>query len=240
MTQVLTLADTYIPLVAAAAKRNFDVISQAIKPLFAWLAGPQGIGIFKNLENLFAKNLPTAIHAFTQGVELVLKTINFLAPMAGGLTKTIDDLLTKANSPAGFAKWEGYMTTLIGMFHTWWNFVKELAKVIWDLFSQSLGLGTKIVTTITGMLTQLDNWLRSVSGKNAVHTLFAVHLQEVLALLGLLPTLLGAFSQLYLTIAPPLTQIVTALAPCLRGALPSPSLRPSCRYSVSWPRVSPP
>jgi hypothetical protein len=239
--QVLTLAQTYIPLVAAAAKTNFDIISNAIKPLFAWLAGPQGTGIFKNLEAMFAKNLPTAIDAFTKAVELVLKTINFLAPMTGGLTKAIDDLLTKANSPAGFAKWEGIMQKLIDMFHTWWDFIKQVGITIYDLFSQSLGLGTAIVTTITGMLVKLDKWLTSSSGKNAIHTLFAVHLQEVLALLALLPTLLGAFGQLYLTIAPPLTMIVTGLADMVGWMVKIPAVGPLLAWAGAiwfiWTRL---
>jgi hypothetical protein len=211
LQQFVTLANTYIPLVADAAQRNFIIIGNAIKPLMAWLGGPATV-IFKHLEDVFAKTLPVAVHAFTQGIELLLKSINFLSNYTGGLTRAIDDFLTKANSPAGFLKWQGIMEKLIAMFHTWWGFVKELAKVIYDLFSQSLGLGTAIVTTITGMLVKLDAWLLSSSGKNAVHTLFAVHLQEVLALLALLPTLLGAFSHLYLAIAPPLTVIVTGLA----------------------------
>jgi hypothetical protein len=211
LQQLVTVANVYIPLIAAAAERNFAIIGNAIKPLLAFLSGP-ATDIFKHLEDVFAKNLPTAIHAFTQGIELILKSINFLSNYTGGLTRAIDEFLTKANSPAGFLKWQGIMTTLIGMFHTWWDFVKELAKVLFDLFSQSLGLGTAIVKTITGMLVKLDAWLLSSSGKNAVHTLFAVHLQEVLALLALLPTLLSAFSHLYLTIAPALTVLVTGLA----------------------------
>jgi hypothetical protein len=211
MQQVYQLGTVYAPLVANAAATNLTIINTSIKPLFAWLS-TTGVQIFRNLETVFARNLPTAIHAFTQGVELVLKTINFMSGYTGGLTKAIDTLLTKANSPGGFAHWESIMLTLIDIFHTWWNFLKLLGRTIFDLFSQSAGLGTSIVQTITQMLTHLDAWLKSVSGKNAVHNLFAVHLQEVQALLGLLPGLLSAFGQLYLTIAPPLTLLVAGLA----------------------------
>ena len=54
MQQGVTLGHEYVPMIADAAQRNLAIINSGLKPLFAWLQGPDGIGIFNNLENLFA------------------------------------------------------------------------------------------------------------------------------------------------------------------------------------------
>src|SRR5665213_1532535 len=212
MRQVLSVAQDYIPLIGKAASRNFGIISASIKPLMAWLAGPEGMGIFQKLEDHFAKNLPTSIHAFTQGIELILKSMGFLSDYTGGLTKTIDNMLTKANSAEGFPKWEGTMGRMIGVWEKWKSLFKDVGKLLIDTFKQSVGLGTTIVTTLDSMVVQLDHWVTSTSGKASMHSLFAVHLQEIVSLLHLLPTLLGAFGSLYLGVAPLLTGLVAAIA----------------------------
>ena len=205
-----TVAYTYIPLIAQAATRNFTIMTAAFKPLIAWATGP-GVAIFKNLENLFAASIPVGVHALTQFVELLAKIANFAAPQTGSLLVSIDKFLSGLNTTSGFAKLEGVMTTMIGMFRAWWGLLKQVGITLYDLFSQSVGLGTKIVTTITAMLVKLDAWLTSTSGKASVHNLFAVHLQEVLALLAILPTLVGAFGRVYLAVAPTLTVLATGL-----------------------------
>jgi hypothetical protein len=201
--------------------------------LFDWLKSPAGIGVFKTLEGYFAANLPNAMRAFTQGVELVLKTLQYLASFTGGLTKAIADFLTKLNTPAGFATFEGYINTAIGMFHTWWDLIKEVAKVLYDLFRQGVGTGTTLVQTITQMLTQLDNWLRSTSGSAQVKSLFQVHLQEILAILAIIPQVIGTFGQLYLLIAPPLVTLVTGIATFVGWLLKIPVVGPIVAWGIA-------
>lgn len=211
LQQFVTLGHDFVPLVANAATRNFDIITVAIKPLLAWLEGPNGMGIFNHLENVFAHNLPTAIHAFSQAIEFVLKTLNYLADFTGGFTKKMDAFFTYANSPAGFAKWQHMMDTLIGMFHVWFAFFSILLRDIVDLFKLTAGLGTGIVGTLTQMLTKLHTWLNLTTTKSSLHSLFELHKQEVLAILQLLPPVLKGLSDIYLTVAPPLTKALTVV-----------------------------
>lgn len=210
LTPFLAIAYTYIPLINSAATANFGIMTQAFKPLIAYIQGP-ATGVFKELEAIFAKNLPTAIDALTQGIEFLIKTIAYLAPSTGGLSRAIDDLLKKANSPAGFATWVGWMKTLIGLFHTWWAFFSILAKNIVDFFKLTAGLGSSIIQSLTGMLGQLHAWLNLTTTKTSLHNLFELHKQEVLELLKLLPILLGALANVYLAVAPALTLAFTAV-----------------------------
>ena len=212
LQQFVGVGNAYIPLVASAAQRNFGIIGDAIKPLMAWLAGPEGMGIFTDLENHFANKLPTSMHAMTQGVELLLKSIDFLATGSGGLTRTIDELLTKANSPAGFKAWEGHLTSMISVFHTWQAFFKILTEDIYQFFHMSVGVGTGIVQSLTDMLTKLHAWLLLTSTQSSGKSLFAQHKQEVLDLLALLPPLLTGFGSVYLAIAP---AVLTVFVPFL-------------------------
>lgn len=209
LQQFVTLGHDFVPLVANAATRNFGIITDAIKPLLAWLEGPEGTGIFDHLEDVFARNLPATIDAFTQGIEFLLKTFNYLADSTGGFTQKVDNLFKTANSPDGFLRWEHTMDTLIGMFHTWVGFFVIAFKDVVDLFKLTAGLGTGIISTLTGMLTQLHAWLNLTSTKDSLHNLFEIHKQEVLTILQLLPSLLGALANVYLAVAPLLTKALT-------------------------------
>jgi hypothetical protein len=231
---ILGVARTYIPLIAAAAQRNFALITVAVQPLLAWAKGFQATTIFKQLEDMFAQNIPIGVAAMTQFVELLAKVADWASQQSGaGFLNSILKFFTYLNTSAGFDKLTGVMATMIGMFRDWWALLKQITITIYDLFSQSVGLGTSIVTTITGMLVKLDAWLTSVSGKNAIHTLFAVHLQEVQALLAVLPTLLGAFGRLYLTIAPELTKIVVLMADTVGWLLKIPHVGPILAWAAA-------
>ena len=205
----IKVATNYIPLVGAAATRNFTLIKAGLQPLFAYLSGP-GTVIFQELENLFAKSLPYAMNALNQGVQLLLKTMALVAPQTGGLIKWISEFLTKMNTPAGFAKWSVDVGKLIFMFHVWWDLLKQVAITVFDLFSNSKGLGTGIVTTITGMLKSLDKWL-TATGKSSIGRLFEVHKKEVIDLLNVLGPLAAAIGKLYIAISPVLIGALIAV-----------------------------
>lgn len=219
--QFIDLAHDYIPLVAQAAQTNLSIVNESLKPLFTWLEGPDGIGIFQNLENIFARNLPYAVDAFDQAVEFLLKTINYLAPATGGLVRTLDDLFTKANSPSGFFKWEEVMNSLIADFHLWEDLIHTVGRDIYDLFSQDAGTATAIITDLDQMLKRLGDWERSTQGQQDIHNLFVLHRQEIEQLLALLPPLLEGLGKVYLTVAPALTRALTdvlgAIAPVLNA-----------------------
>ena len=214
----MAIAYTYIPLIAQAATTNFGIMTVAFKPLIAYIDGPAK-AVFKELEAIFAKNLPTAVDALTQFVEILIKTIGYLAPSTGGFTKAIDDFFKKANSPSGFATWEHWMNILIGLFHTWFDFFKILAEDIVDFFKLTAGLGSSIIQALTGMLEKLHEWLNLTTTKTSLHNLFELHKQEVLELLQLLPPLLGALGHIYITVAPlltlALTKVLDVLVPIL-------------------------
>lgn len=209
VTPLLSIAYTYIPLIASAATRNFGLIQKGLVPLIAYINGP-ATAVFQELENLFAQRLPTAMNALNQGFQLLVKTIALVAPQTGGLMTSISDFLTKMNTPAGFAKWSADVGKLIFMFHTWWDLLKQVAITIFDLFSNSKGLGTGIVQTLTSMLKTLDKWL-TTTGKSSVGRLFEVHKQEVIDLLKALGPLVVAVGKLYLALSPLLISALVAV-----------------------------
>ena len=126
--------------------------------------------------------------------------------------KWLDQFFTKWNSAASWPSVANGINTVIGMFHTWWDLLKQIGITLYDLFDKSLGLGTSIVSMITTMLVKLDAWLGATKNSNSsVSNLFQAHLAEIHAILNVLPLLLSDFGQLYLIIAPDLTKIVTGL-----------------------------
>jgi tail lysozyme len=212
LEQVVGLGHAYIPKVAHAAEQNLAIIDQGLKPLFNWLEGPKGMGVFNQLEGQFKKNLPTAIHAFDQAVEFVLKTLGVASHYTGGFVASINSFFTKWNEPQNFAKWKQTIGNLVGDFHLWLNLIKTLGQDIFGLFTNDAHTGNAIVLTITHMLEKVREWERSTAGKESLHNIFQVHKEEIVALLKLLPTFVNAFAPIYLTVAPPLVKVVTLLA----------------------------
>jgi len=222
--QGVHLAHQFIPLVAAAATKNLSAISRDLKPLFGWLestgtaAAPGGMQIFKNVEAVFYRNLPHAMHAFNEAVRLVLRTINLVAPKTGGIMKWLDTFFTKMNSPAGWAKWTRDVSVLLAMTHTWFEFLKQVFITIIDFASLAAKLWTgaggkggraSILGGLTDMLKQLDVWMVGTSalgGTKHANTglakIFQLHKTEIIALLAAVGAIVAALGKLYLTVAP--------------------------------------
>jgi hypothetical protein len=219
LMQGVGLGETYIPLVAGAAEQNFAATNQGLKPLVSWLKGPEGLGIFHQLETEFRTEIPEALKATDQGFEFMAKTIAAASPYTGKLIHFFDELFTKWNSPEGFVRWESTMGKLISDFHLWGAFLKAFGGSIWDLFKNDASTGNSIIVTLTGMLDKLRAWENSTKGKAELHNIFQVHKEEVVALLQLIPALVKGLAPIYMTLAPPLVHAVTGLAEGLAWVL---------------------
>jgi hypothetical protein len=212
LMQLLELDRAYIPLVAHAAEQNFAIINSKIKPLIGWLKGPEGMGIFLELEREFKDEIPTAMAALDQGVQFFGKTIAYTAPMTGRFLDDLDRFFTKWNSPGEFSVWEGEMQKLIQDFHVWGAFVKILGDDLVDLFDKDAHTGESIIELLTHMLVKLHEYENSAAGSAAIRNIFTVHKEEVLQLLQVLIPLISSFSHIYTTVAPPLVRAVTEVA----------------------------
>ncbi len=210
--QAVKLGSVYIPLIAHAAEQNFAATNKAIRPLFAWLEGPEGTGIFSNLEQQFRSEIPTAIAALDQGVQLFGKTIAYTAPLTGSFLRALDRFFTKWNSPGEFSVWEGMMNRLIEDFHVWGAFIKILGADLVDLFNKDAHTGETIIRTLTEMLDKVHAYENSTKGAAAIRNIFLVHREEAIALLDALTPLVAAFSHIYTTVSPPLVRAATLIA----------------------------
>jgi hypothetical protein len=211
LNQAMQVGEAFLPILGRFATINMGIIQSGLQPLFQFL-GTTGITVFTELENIFTARLPTAIHALDQGVELLVKSMGFLATQTtGGFMTWLNTFLTNLNTPAGFQKLEGVFVTLIAMSKDWWDLLKQVAITLYDLFKPSAGLGTSIVTTLTSMLKSLDAYLTSVTGSAELHNVFTVHKAEAIALLGFLGTLLSVGGQIGLVLIPPFVSLATIL-----------------------------
>lgn len=234
MTQVLLIGQTFVPLVSEAARRNLAIINTALAPLFAWIRGPQGIGIFADLENKFARDLPTAMDAFTQGVEFLLRFLDLASNYTGGFIQMLDRLFTYLNSPAGFARVKKDVQDVVGVFGVWRAFIVILFKDLVLLLGQSVGVGTTMISMLTGILTKLHDYLASTTGKSTIGSLFQAHKQEIIALLELLPKLAGPVALIYINLAVPLTNIATAIANIVSKLISIPGAGPIIAYGLAF------
>lgn len=203
--QAVKVGEAFIPTIGKYAAQNMGIISKDLQPLFTWLKGP-GLQIFNELEAKFQSELPTAMQAFDNGIELLARTIGLVAPQTGGLIKSIDKFVTKMNG-ADWSKWAGYVNTLIGLFRTWWGFVKLLVEDIALIFTKSAGLGSGIIQTLTG---DLQNLHKALGGSTpGLSSLFSSHKSEVIDLIQAIVGIGTAFAKAYLIAAPFFTKVAT-------------------------------
>lgn len=209
MSQVLHLASSYAGRVASAAKQNLSIINTGLKPLFAWLEGPGGSGVFAHLEAMFKSTLPTAIHAFDQGIELLLRTMSVASSYTGGFVKHLDAFLTRTNSPTGFAKWSADIGRLIGDFRTLEAFFKALGHDLHSLFKNDAGTPEAIIKGLTHALQELGKWEDSAAGKASLFSVFSAHKNQIMQLGKAIGDLGLGFGRVYLKAAPAMVTAVT-------------------------------
>lgn len=211
LDQIAHLGLDYVPLVTQAAQRNLGIINTGLKPLFSWLEGPQGMGIFHDLENAFAKNLPTSIHALDMGIEDFLRLMDAASSSTGGLTKAIDNWLTDKNRES-VTQYDAEVSKLVGDLKLWEHFLGALGHDVGTLFKADAGTAPAIVRELTGELQKLGQWEQSAAGQDKLANIFAVHKQEILELLQALPKLVSGYGSFYLDVAPPLVKATTEIA----------------------------
>lgn len=216
LDQAMLVGEKFLPTLGHYAAENMVAIQHDLQPLFAWLTGPQGMGIFNNLEQIFQQNLPYAMGAFDNGVELLLRIIDLAAQHTGGFTRELDKLLTRWNSMSN-AQLGSFLDKFIHDFELWKALVEALIRDIYDLFHNDAGTASAIVVYLTQMLDKLGQWERSTQGSRELHTIFEVHKQEIMQILQLLPLLAKGFGSLYLEAAPPLTEALTEILKLISG-----------------------
>ena len=186
------------------------IIQASLQPLLTWIQGP-GLATFRQLEQTFQNQLPTAMDAFSQGVELLIRTLGFLAPYTGRLIGDLDKWLTDLNG-ADFGKFTGGLNTAIGIFRDWEGLVKAVGTAIYELFSHDAGTGTSLVVTLTDMVNHFNAWAKTVAGGDQLHALLESHKNELLAIIGVMGHVIASWGQLELAARPVLMDIVTMLA----------------------------
>lgn len=218
LQQGVNTGRAFLPELGKAATRNMGTMQKGLQPLFGWMkSGNGGLGIFTNLENIFSARLPMAVRTFSNAIEVLLKTINHIAPQTGGLLKVLDKLFARMNTPAGFAKWSKEVDKLIGDFRLLEKFFKALGHDLHSVMKDSAGEPAAIITTLTKGLQKLGKWLDSVKGKGQVKLLFQVHMQEILGIIKAVGQLGKIFGNIYLQVAP---SFVTAVNTVLKALNP--------------------
>jgi hypothetical protein len=231
LNTLMLVAEKFLPTIGKYAAENMSIIQKALVPLETWIDGP-GLAMFTQIEQKFQNELPTSMSALTNGVELVAKILDYVAMKGGGFMNWLNQALIKLNTGPS-SVWEKWVNDLLGDFHMWWDLLKQIGITLYDVFANSKGLASGIVTDLTNMLKLLDKWLTSTSGKASVGNLFEVHLKEYEAILGVLPALLSSFGQLYLDIAPMLTQLVVWLADIVSWMIKIPGVGPILAWAAA-------
>jgi hypothetical protein len=185
INQAMLVGEKFLPTIGKYAAQNMSIIQRDIQPLFSWLQSEHGgLGIFTNLEQLFQKGLPTAIHAGTQAFEWFMQVVDDAAQYTGAFLDKIDKLFTVLNSPRGLSETKRVVKDLIGDFQTWLGFVVQVGKTIYDVFQPAVHLGEAVASTLTTIFKQIDSWLTSTPTHNILQNLFSAHFQEVITGLG--------------------------------------------------------
>lgn len=210
--QGIKTATPFLPVIGHYAAGNMSIMKRMFsspKGLFTWLdnkgttklnlpgigkrtIGTGGLGVFTNLEQLFQSQLPTGIRAATQALEFFSKTMDVAAQYTGPFVAKIAAFFTTMNKPSHFGKWATTVGHLIGLFHTLMSLVVSVGQLLITLFSPAVGFGQSFLQLITTIVQHLRKFFNMKGTQNVMHSLFNVHLKEVIkgiggAILALLP-----------------------------------------------------
>ena len=72
INQAMQIGEKFLPTIGTYAAQNLGIIQADLQPLFAWLS-TTGLSIFSSLEQKFQTDLPYAMGAFDNGIELLIK-----------------------------------------------------------------------------------------------------------------------------------------------------------------------
>lgn len=197
LQQAMKVGMAFLPTIGKYAAENMGIIKRDIQPLFSWLTSMKGgtgkgflsnlmgggkvggLAIFTNLEQVFQKNLPTAIKALSEGFKFFAKTVDVAAQQTGKFISRVAQFFTHMNSPAAFSSWAKEVDKLIGLFRTWLHFLVAVGKTVYDVFKPAVGAGQALIKMLTSALGVLDKWLTKASNTKALHNLFSAHLVEL-------------------------------------------------------------
>lgn len=192
INQAMHVGEAYLPTIGRFAAENMGIIQKQLQPLFAWLKNPTftkpgfggGLGIFTNLEEIFQRNLPTAVHAGSQAFEFFIRTVDVAAQQTGHFMQRIDAFFTKENQAGPFGRWASEVDKLIGLFRSWLGLFTSLAGAAFALFKPAVGFGQALAIELTKIVDQVKAWLQLSSTQSVLHNLFNVHLVEVIKGIG--------------------------------------------------------
>ena len=211
ITQAMQTAEAFLPTVGRFAYQNMLIIQAGLQPFFAWMR-TQGLTIFTHLEEVFQKDLPYAVHATTQLIEFLAKTIDYTAGKTGNLAQKFDEFITRWNG-ADFGKWTQKVDRMIEQFHAWAALGHAAWNVIHDLLNLEVHTGESIVKYLTDGLDKLHEWLNTAQGGAAVKTFFQVHKEQIL-------DLMHAFGIFLSQVGPPLIKLLTDVSAQVGPLLP--------------------
>ena len=192
INQAMQVGEKFLPTIGKFAAENMVIIQHQLQPLFAWLQSPAftrpgfggGLGIFTNLEQIFQKNLPSAVQAGSQAFEFFIRTVDVAAQQTGHLMQTLDRFFTRMNQPGNFASWASEVDKLIGLFRSWMGLLGSAIKLVADVFKPAVGFGQAFAVVLTQIINQVRSWINLTSTQATLHSLFSVHLVEVIQGLG--------------------------------------------------------
>jgi hypothetical protein len=200
------LAMQYVPMVGAAATRNFTLIKAGLVPLYNFFAGPFK-AIFQELENIFASHLPLAMQGLTDLVEILMRTIAQTAPLTGSMLDKVVKFLNYWNTPEGIKRWHAEVKKLVELFQAWFGLLGRIVYTLILIGKDAAGLGKTVALTLTSMLAGVDQYIKSTSGSEAIKTIFTVHKAQIVVLLGLIGQLLAVGALILIHVIPPFVML---------------------------------
>ena len=142
-----------------------------------------GLGLFTDLEKVFQKNFPTAIHAGEQGFELFMKTVDLAAQHLGHFMATLNRFFTRMNNQ-DFGTWASGVEKLIGLFHSWIGMFASFGRLLFDVFRPAVGLGQAFAELMTHIFNQVGKYINQPGTQNILHNLFSAHLVQLIQQIG--------------------------------------------------------
>lgn len=203
---VQPLADKWFPLLEDGMGHIADGLNDVIKGIFEWGKSSETIANFKQIFDNTGDavgNLSTTVRdllfAFTDIAAVGTDFLPDIAKGANGAAASFRDFIHEARETGKLKQW---MQDGADAVKQLWELLKNVASIIGTVFTALDQSGGGALNTLTMLTGQLDDFLKSAEGQDALHAL-----GRIMASIG------GALGKSMLAILGALATVVVALEP---------------------------
>lgn len=194
-SDALTSAQKILPTFAKETNANSAVIRRDLKHIFDVLSGTEGQKNLTVFSDIFRQISGPLSRAFLNVMLTIMNIFRAAGPYIIQAAQGFENItMSWRNGTSDGTKLGSVMAMLIGHTKSWWNLLKAVGRVFFELFMGSHQAGKSLVDDLTHVVNKFADWLHGMRQTGQLQDFFrkfGVALREVLGIIVPMVTILG-------------------------------------------------